>query len=98
MFGANTSVAGLNAITSIQASGNTVISASTADTSIQITRTMSACDLVMVEASAAGDGKQHQRPQHQHDHQQRGHGCGVAEGAELEGLLVDVDDQRLGGV
>ena len=27
-------------------------------------------------------------------HQERGHRRRVAEGAELEGLLVDVDDQR----
>src|SRR5215471_8645970 len=98
MFGANTSVAGLNEITSIQTSGKTVISASSAETSIQMSLTSCACGLVMVEPAAARHGKEEERGEHQHDDEQRRHRRGVAEGAELEGLLVDVDDQRRGGV
>src|SRR5690242_3403765 len=102
MLGRNTSAAGLKAIEIIQNRGKIVVSPRASATSIQTIRRMSTCLRFLApprasvfsligKAPAPRQEEKQARDQQQDDDKDRSDRRGIAEGAELEGLLIDVD-------
>src|SRR5690606_21418496 len=104
MLGEKDSAGVLKAMETIQKSGNSVMAARTAETAIQTNCTSLACEgakkwgLGMFEAPAPREEEEDGRHEHEGRHEDRGHCRRVAERAEAEGLLIDVDNQYRGGV